>query len=239
MTANSVSLRLRDNLERIIASTKPGDRLPSEPELSKQLGVSRATLREAMRTFEIQGMIRRRQGSGTYVNRPTQVIESGLEKLESIETMADRSGLLVRMGSWKAERRTPEQEISQILNIQTDQEVLYISRVILAEGRPVAYLVDYVPLDVLYLEDLQTGFNGSILDLLQGRGTPNLHAARTQINAVTASIEVARALGIQRGDALLSFKSDLFLNNGRIIDHSYAYFLPGYFRFHVVRKLEI
>jgi GntR family transcriptional regulator len=75
--------------------------------------------------------------------------------------------------------------------------------------------------------------------LLQGRGTPNLHAARAQINAVTASIEVARALGIQRGDALLSFKSDLFLNNGRIIDHSFAYFLPGYFRFHVVRKLEI
>jgi len=239
MTVNSVSLRLRDNLERIIADTKPGDRLPSEPELSKQLGVSRATLREAMRAFEIQGMIRRRQGSGTYVNRPTQVIESGLEKLESIETMAERSGLLVRMGSWKVECRTVESQVAQTLNLQMDQPVLCVSRVILAEDRPVAYLVDYVPLDILTPEDLQTDFNGSILDLLEERDMPDLHAARTQINAVTASIEVARALGIQRGDALLSFKSDLFLNNGRNVDHSYAYFLPGYFRFHVVRKLEI
>jgi len=72
---------LHENLETLISTKETGDRLPSEPKLAKELGVSRATLREAMRTFEIQGMIRRRQGSGTFITRPTQKLQSGLEVL--------------------------------------------------------------------------------------------------------------------------------------------------------------
>ena len=73
------SQRLHDRLGNLISATPPGDRLPSEPELARDLGVSRATLREAMRIFETQGLIRRRQGAGTYVLSPSHVIESGLE----------------------------------------------------------------------------------------------------------------------------------------------------------------
>src|SRR4029450_13551512 len=42
-------------------------RLPSDPEPPAELQVSRATLREALRTMELQGLLRRRQGSGTFV----------------------------------------------------------------------------------------------------------------------------------------------------------------------------
>jgi GntR family transcriptional regulator len=58
-----------------------------------------------MRTFETQGLIRRRQGSGTYVVRPSHVIESGLEVLESIETLSNRIGLKVSVG--ELSRRLP------------------------------------------------------------------------------------------------------------------------------------
>ena len=51
--------RLQADLAKLIARTAPGERLLNEPELAKQMGVSRATLREAMRTFETQGIIRR------------------------------------------------------------------------------------------------------------------------------------------------------------------------------------
>src|SRR5664279_1981066 len=90
--------RLQGELTNLIAATEPGEKLPAEPELAHRLGVSRATLREAMRSFEGQGLIRRRQGVGTFVVSHKQVIESGLEALESIETLASKIGLNVEMG---------------------------------------------------------------------------------------------------------------------------------------------
>ncbi len=75
--------RLQQELAILIAETPAGERLLSEPELANKLGVSRATLREAMRTFEGQGLIRRRQGVGTFVVGHSQVLDSGLEVLAS------------------------------------------------------------------------------------------------------------------------------------------------------------
>jgi len=237
MTNQSVSQRIHDALGIIISNTNPGDRLPSEPQLAADLGVSRATLREAMRTFETQGMIRRRQGSGTYVTHPRYVIESGLEVLESIETLAKRIGLVVTLGELIIERRLANDEDCQFLGIANSAEVISVSRVIMAEGRPVAFLVDTLPQNTLLPEELESGFTGSVLDLLLKRGEPPLFVSRTEINAVTTSPQVARALGIQRGDVLLRFTADLYTTDGRVIDHSLSYFLPGYFRFHVIRRV--
>jgi len=100
MTGNhSTYQTLQTELSDLIENAPRGTKLPSEPELAEQLGVSRATLREAMRTFESQGLLRRRQGLGTFVVGPPKVIESGLEVLESIETMADKISLYVSMGA--------------------------------------------------------------------------------------------------------------------------------------------
>jgi GntR family transcriptional regulator len=237
MATPSVSQRLHDQLSQIITNTQPGGRLLSEPELAAKLGVSRATLRESMRAFETQGIIRRKQGSGTYVNYPPQVLESGLEILESIERIAERSGLSVTMGELRIERRVAKEDEYELVALDPDQDVISVSRIILAEKRPVAYLIDILPVYMVSPEHLAEGFTGSILDLLLRRGEPKLMTSRTEINAVTASAHVARALGIQRGDVLLFFMADLFTTEGKMIDHSYSYFLPGYFRFHVVRKV--
>src|SRR5512138_4012185 len=90
--------RLQADLANLISSLPAESRLPSEPELARRMGVSRATLREAMRSFEGQGIIRRRQGVGTFVVGQPPVFESGLEVLESIESLAHRIGLAVSMG---------------------------------------------------------------------------------------------------------------------------------------------
>lgn len=233
----STSQRLHEQLSTLIANTKRGDRLPSEPCLARELGVSRATLREAMRPFETQGLIRRRQGSGTYVLQPSNVIETGLEVLESIERLAERIGLKVSMGELKVEHRQgTEFELSQ-LQLPENGQVVHLSRVIYTEGRPAAYLIDIVPDAILLPEDLPGDFSGSVLDLFLTRGEPELLSSRCEISAETASPDVARALGIQRGDAILRFKSYLYSTEGRVVDFSYSYFLPGVFRFHVVRKV--
>ena len=231
------SQRLHDSLGALIAQTPPGDRLLSEPELARQMGVSRATLREAMRTFETQGVIRRRQGSGTYVVHPAPVMESGLEMLESIETLAERIGLSVSMGEMRIQLRPCSIEEGHALGIPAGNNVIHLRRVILAQDRQIAFLVDLIPDDLLSPEDLTHGFTGSVLDFFNQRGLPNLSTSRCNINAVNATKEVARSLGIQRGDVLLRFESFLYDIGGRVVDYSFSYFLPGYFRFHVVRRV--
>jgi GntR family transcriptional regulator len=234
----SLSQRLHEQLGQVIAATRPGDRLPTEPELARRMGVSRATLREAMRTFETQGLIRRRQGVGTFVLRPAHVLESGLEILESLETVAQRMGLHAVPGEIVVVRRSASQEESEALNLADGAQVVSVSRVILADERPVAYLIDTLPTELISTAELGEGFNGSVLDLLMQRGDPLLANSHCEIAAVAASSDVARALNIQRGDALLRFNSRLFTIDGDVIDYSFGHFLPGYFRFHVVRELS-
>jgi GntR family transcriptional regulator len=233
----STSQRLHEALGKIIGDTPPGKKLLTEPELAKHLNVSRATLREAMRTFETQGLIYRHQGSGTFVIHPSQVIDTGLEVLESIETLSKRVGLAVSMGELNIEHIPANEEYSKALAIQVENPVLVVSRVIQAEGRPVAYLIDVLPDDILPKDELEIGFTGSMLDLLLKRGTPVLVSSRCEINAVQAKPEVARAMRIQRGDVLLRFIAYLYSTDGKVVDYSYSYFLPGYFKFHVIRRV--
>jgi GntR family transcriptional regulator len=54
---------------------------------------------------------------------------------------------------------------------------------------------------------------------------------------VAVKSDVARALCIQRGDVVLFFKALLYSEEGRVVDYSMSYFLPGIFRFHVVRRV--
>lgn len=229
--------RLQMELTEFLSKAKPGEKLPSEPDLARKLGVSRATLREAMRAFEGQGLIRRRQGVGTFIVEHTHTIESGLEVLESIETQAKRIGLDVSVGNLKVQEIEADETQAQYLVIKTGTKVTKITRVIIAENRPVAYLIDLLPAEILPEDELKTGFNGSVLDWLLKKGTPALANSSAEIQAVAAHTEVARALQIQRGDVLLKFMGNLLSTSGKVVDHSASYFLPGYFRFHVVRKV--
>ena len=214
-----------------------GSRIPTEPELVEQLGVARNTVREAVRALAHNGLLAIRQGSGTYVTHPSAVFDSGLEVLESIETLAKRINLAVAVGEGKVEMREGQPEEVKAFNLSGDCEVIQVSRVILAENRPVAFLIDILPKDILTPEEMKNHAIGSVLDFLLQRGTPQLLTSRTEINAVTAPSDLARKMGIQRGDVLLCFNAFLYTSSGRVADVSHSYFLPGYFSFHVVRRV--
>jgi GntR family transcriptional regulator len=229
--------RLQSQLAGLIAATTPGERLLSEPELAKQLSVSRATLREAMRTFEGQGLIRRRQGVGTFVVDHPDVIDTGLEVLESIETLASRMSLDVSMGDLRVAQIESDSKLAKIFDIEPGTTLTQISRVIYTDDRPVAFLQDIVPPHILPDSAFDQSFTGSVLDFLLHQGNSALANSMTEVQAVIASSRIARALEIQRGDVLLKFVASLYTDQGEVIDYSSSYFLPGYFRFHVVRRV--
>lgn len=234
--ANFPFQRLQADLAALIARTPAGQRLISEPDLAKQMGVSRATLREAMRTFETQGLIRRRQGSGTYVVGKVPVMDAGLEVLESIDTMASRMNLQTTVSDLHVDQVDADKETAAGLGVAETVRLTRIRRVMRADSRPVAYLIDTLPADTLKPGDLPNGFTGSILDLMLSRGN-KLTVSRAAISATNATADVAKALEIQRGDVLLQFVSQLYLDTGKVVDYTLSYFIPGYFHFHVVRRI--
>lgn len=234
--ANFPFQRLQTDLAALINKTPAGQRLPSEPDLAKQLGVSRATLREAMRSFETQGLIRRRQGSGTFVVGKVQALDGGLEVLESLETIAKRQGLEVSVSDLNIESTVADEDMASFLNVAVGAKLTRVRRVIRAESRPVAYLVDTLPEDVLHAKDLPSDFHGSVLDFLLSRGD-SLTTSRANVSAIGATADVAKPMEIQRGDVLLHFHAQLFNAEGRVVDYSLSYFIPGYFHFHIVRRV--
>ncbi len=236
---DSMSLfqKLHLQLAEIIESTPAGEKLKSEPELAASLGVSRATLREAMRSFESQGLIRRRQGVGTFVLDQKQNIETGLEILESIETQANRLGMDVKMGYLGINKAAAGQDLASKLSVSPNSTVVKISRVIWVSDHPVAYLIDILPENILSEEDLEQGFTGSVLDLIIKRGVFQLSHSKTYISACPASSDIAKKIQLQRGDVIQKFEAYLVEISGRIIDYSESNFAPGFFKFHVNRKI--
>jgi GntR family transcriptional regulator len=224
-------------LQGMLAGMEPGSFLPSEPRLAKQLGVSRATLREAMRGFEERGLIVRRQGVGTRVTRPPQILDSGLEVLESVPSLAQRADLAVEVDALELHERTLSAEEAEHYEFAPAQVVVEVRRVLMTVERPVAYLVDTVPKEILPREVHTPDFRGSVLDLFLEYGPPLSHS-RTNISAVSADAATARRLRIQRGEVLMLLEAWLCAHNGSVVDHSMSYFLPGIFRFHIVRKIK-
>lgn len=227
-----------DTLGVLLSKSAPGTFLPSEPVLAKQLGVSRSTLREAMRLYEARGLVIRRRGVGTFIARPPQVIETGLEVLSSIETLAAQIGVELEVTDLSVVVRPAGPDDGQQLGIAASSQVTELSRVILADGRPVGYLVDCLPQDILRPGDIGNDFSGSVLALLIRRGDPQLSRSLAEITALPAEPAIAKALHIHPGDVLLYLEARLYNHQDRVVDHSRAYFLPGTFRFHVVRRVQ-
>jgi GntR family transcriptional regulator len=164
--------------------------------------------------------------------------------LESLEHLAERRGLHTSMGEATIEeRRATSRELAG-LGQTADSTVTVVTRVILADGQRVAHLTDVVPLAHLRPADLRSpapagsaDFHGSVLDHFLARGWPALSHSRTELAAEAADADLARALHVQRGAPLLRLEAQLYAQDGTVVDYSTSYFVPGYFRFHVVRRI--
>lgn len=217
---------------------RENEKLPSEDELSKRFDVSRATLREALSKLEQRGVITRQHGKGTFISRKTPVINSGLEQLESLDTLARRSGLDTQVGESQLVEREASPEESEQLELPPAFPVLAVNRLILAAGQPVAYLVDVIPTTYLRANDLDKVYTGSVLDVFIKRAAPILSHAQTNITVERVDTSIAKKLNVQSTETLLKLESLLFSRDGKKIDYSFSYFIPGYFRFQVVRRIN-
>jgi GntR family transcriptional repressor for pyruvate dehydrogenase complex len=90
---------------------QPGDRIPPERELATRLGVSRATLSQALVALEVIGVVAVRHGDGTVVTQPRarKIVEAIREHADRLPEVIDtRDALETKIAALAASRRTTE-----------------------------------------------------------------------------------------------------------------------------------
>jgi DNA-binding GntR family transcriptional regulator len=223
---------------------RPGERLPPEQELSAHLGISRGTLRTALRRLEESGEIVRRQGSGTYVGRVASTsLDEGLEKLVSYSELARRRGVRLEVGEMEVEETRLGPEAAELFGLDADTPAVTVTRVMLVDGEPGAWMRDAVHPDVelparpRLRAALERG--EMVLDVLRKEGVPVAYT-RAHISArlLTKRDRVGRALDVSETVAALEIDHVTCTAEGNPVEHSTDIFLPRSLDLHVMRWLE-
>lgn len=177
------------------------DMMPSEAELVEQYQVSRATIRQAMDELVSDGLIYRQQGKGTFVSPPN--VEQGLVRIVSFTEDMRQRGLQPGTKLISAGLMPATSVLAQNLQIEVEQPLARIERLRLADGMPmsveVSFLVHrYCP--GILTQDYTTR---SLRQMLAERYQIRITSARQKIQAVSATEDVAEALDVEPGAALL------------------------------------
>lgn len=125
---NKVYQEVARQLERrITEELKPGDLLPPERELAKMLGVSRSSVRDAIRTLELVGLLEPRQGIGTVVCSPASapanpLVAALVEKRKLIADLLDVRRMIEPPLARRAALHVSRDEITDMEDILQRQE---------------------------------------------------------------------------------------------------------------------
>lgn len=221
---------------------KAGDRIPPEAELVSNLGVSRVTVRAGLARLVERGLLERRQGSGTFLVRPPEGVRlrNGLERLETYTVHAERLGLELDSRDFLLEEIGANAAEAAALEVSRGSRLAKITRVLLVNQEPAAWMVDVVSEEIIFAEKIRERFrpDAMLLDLLVSEGVP-IGFSKLLIDAelIGPEDEVGRMLGLDAISAALSLTETMYLTDGRPAQWSRNVFLPGNLDLHVVREL--
>jgi GntR family transcriptional regulator len=224
--------RLKHDIESGVF--KENERFPSEFELARELGVSRATLREALRLLEEDKVIVRKHGVGTFVN-PRPLFTSGIEQLSSVSTMIRNAGMEPGTIFMDVSETNPCEENIERFECSKEDRLVTIKRVRTADGDPVVYCIDKV-----LSKNIPVGteelLNVSIFDAIEKSGTIRIAHAVAYIEPVGYDDEASSILRCGIDVPLLVLKQHHYSEDGEMVLCSKNYFRADKFSFHVVRK---
>jgi GntR family transcriptional regulator len=130
------------DLRRRLASGEFGDRVPGDDELTAQYGVSRHTVREAVRRLQIEGVVERGRGRGTFVR--DQVIEQPLGAIYSLFRSVEEQGFAQRSIVRRLEERQ-DAEAAGVLGCPPGAPLIYLERLRLADEVPIVLDCSWLP----------------------------------------------------------------------------------------------
>lgn len=211
-----------------------GARLPTEIDLVAEYGVSRSTIRAAVKSLESQGLLSIQQGRGTFL-ADGSMIRTGMQQLRSITSTIADTGRQPGMVYHHRRLRRGRPDERERFELGPDDDVLDIQRRILADGKTVAYSYDVLPRWTLPKQFHARELEGSVFAFLAENGGPEPVRAVSEVHAVDRpDIGWGEELGEHRLFVLLEQLH--FDRANRPVMHSRSYFIEGRFTFSVIRS---
>jgi GntR family transcriptional regulator len=223
-------------LERIRSGKyDSADRFPSESQLSSEFGVSRATIRTALAALTTRGLVIRKPGSGTYLSKG-YLLESGIEELESVLSIARRQGLHPQIKNLKVKTIAADSFLAERLAVSIGSVLTSIQRTITIDRRPISYHEDFVPEEYLSADQIDDTFAGSVLDLISQKLHSPIKFSVTEITAVNAEQPLSSLLGVPINQALILLKEAICNEENATLGYSINYFVPDRFYLRLLRR---
>ena len=226
-----LSIDLRERLSR--HEWHAGEQLPTESALVSYYGVSRATVRQALKSLESDGLILTRQGRGSFVSEHS-MIRVGMQELKSITATIEQMGHKPGMQYHHRVIRKATDDDLEMFQLEAGDEVVDIRRRILADDVVVAYSYDVLPRWVFPADFSPRDLTGSVFGTLADTGGPIPDWGTAQVHAVLSS-DVAWDDKSGKDQLFVLLDQLQYDRNGRPFMHTRSYFVEGRFNFTVIR----
>jgi len=229
-TPRPLYARIRETLRQRILDGhyQPHQRLPSENELMAVFGVSRITIRQALRDLHNEGLVFSAQGKGSFVSKPKAV--QHVRRLEGFGEAMAAKGYETAARLIGIRERRPPKPVAAALKLASGDDVVEVKRVRYLNREPVSVDTSYFPLDVgrpLFGRDL----SGDIFPMLENVFGIALGAADIGIDAVLADDEAQQQLKLKAGEPVLRVERLTYDRAGRPIDFEYLCFRGDAFKY--------
>lgn len=202
-----------------------GEALPTELELSNRYGVSRATVREALRILADRGLIEKRQGVGSFVAE--RKINELLPGLTSFSSEMQQRGFRIASQVLDKERVVPPSRVLRALELPDGHETVKVTRLRFVDGRPFVIAASYLIPAISIDED----FRGSMYGLLENRYGYRIATGQASIEAGLADERESFLLNIPLRDAVLRITWLAITDAGLRIEYSESTYNGNRYRY--------
>jgi DNA-binding GntR family transcriptional regulator len=194
-----IEASLRERIES--GELGPGQRLPAERDMARQLGVSRMTVRQALAALADRGLVERGVGQGTFVSGAGKV-DHQLGTVVGLTEVVAKHGLVAGARVLEARERGASAPVATALGREDGAPVVRLRRLRLAGGRPIAIEDDWMPAE-LVPGLLEHDLSGSLCLLLREHYGFEHGEVEERLEPVAAGAFEARVLGVGVGAPLM------------------------------------
>ncbi|UII74746.1 GntR family transcriptional regulator [Flagellimonas sp. HMM57] len=227
--------QIEDYLRKLISQEdyKNGEKLlPKEVTLSKRLGVSRNTIRQAINKLVIEGHLERKKGVGTKVVQKR--ISTRLDRWISFTKEMRNQGIDVVNYLVKTSVVLPDSQVSQSLSINIDKEVLKLEKIRGSKKAKYLYSVSYFhPRTEISDKD---DFNVPLYDLLEKNHDIIVATSKERLSAIIANEELCTLLEIEKNTPVLKRERLVTDVGNRPVEFNIVYYRTEYFTYDIEIK---